>query len=154
MLSRFATGAISKGTFQYWTPCIINTRYMFRIQNFKLLTHIIIESKLISMDLFTGCGKIVMSFIKVCRGEIALLEWIPKWQNKTDAWFSDRIFSKMARKSWIFHINHNRKLCMGQKWQKLQIQELLNEVYPKGIIFEMTLFSLIDLDKIMPKNPK
>ena len=38
--------------------------------------------------------------------------------------------------------------------QKLQIQDLLNEVYPKGLIFKMTLFSLIDLDKIMPKNPK
>ena len=24
---------------------------------------------------------------------------------------------------------------MGQKWQKLQIQELLNEVYPKGQFF-------------------
>ena len=43
---------------------------------------------------------------------------------------------------------------MGQKWQKLQIQELLNEVHPKGLIFKMTLFSLIDIDKIMPKNPK
>ena len=40
---------------------------------------------------------------------------------------------------------------MGQKWQKLQIQDLLNEVYPKGQIFKMTLFSPIDLDKIMPK---
>ena len=43
---------------------------------------------------------------------------------------------------------------MGQKRQKLQIQELINEVYPKGLIFKMTLFSLIGLDKIMPKNPK
>ena len=85
---------------------------------------------------------------------IKILEWIPKWQNKIDAWFSGRLFSKMARKSWIFHISHNRKLCMGQKWQKLQIQDLLNEVYPKGLIFKMTLFSPIDLDKIMPKNPK
>ena len=85
---------------------------------------------------------------------LCLLEWIPKWQNKIDAWFSGRLFSKMARKSWIFHISHNRKLCMGQKWQKLQIQDLLNEVYPKGLIFKMTLFSPIDLDKIMPKNPK
>ena len=83
-----------------------------------------------------------------------IVEWIPKWQNKIDAWFSGRLFSKMARKSWIFHISHNRKLCMGQKWQKLQIQDLLNEVYPKGLIFKMTLFSPIDLDKIMPKNPK
>ena len=82
------------------------------------------------------------------------VEWIPKWQNKIDAWFSGRLFSKMVRKSWIFHISHNRKLCMGQKWQKLQIQDLLNEVYPKGLIFKMTLFSPIDLDKIMPKNPK
>ena len=30
---------------------------------------------------------------------------------------------------------------MGQKWQKLQIQDLLNKVYPKGQIFKMTLFS-------------
>ena len=43
---------------------------------------------------------------------------------------------------------------MEQKWQKLQMQELLNEVYQKGLIFRMTLFSLIDLDKIMPKNQK
>ena len=51
-------------------------------------------------------------------------------------------------------LEHNGKLCMGQKWQKLQIQDLLSKVYPKGLIFKMTLFSLIDLDKIMPKNPK
>ena len=88
------------------------------------------------------------------RGKVCLLEWIPKWQNKIDAWFSGRLLSKMVRKSWIFHKSHNRKLCMGQKWQKLQIQDLLNEVYPKGQIFKMTLFSPIDLDKIMPKNPK
>ena len=43
---------------------------------------------------------------------------------------------------------------MGQKWQKLQIQDLLNEVYPKGLIFKMKLFSLIDLDEIMLKNTK
>ena len=43
---------------------------------------------------------------------------------------------------------------MGQKWQKLQIQELLYELYLKGLISKMTLFSLIDLDKIMPKNQK
>ena len=43
---------------------------------------------------------------------------------------------------------------MGQKWQKLQIQDLLNKVHPKGQIFKMTLFSPIDLDKLMPKNPK
>ena len=40
---------------------------------------------------------------------------------------------------------------MVPKWQKLQIQDLLNEVYQKGVIFKMTLFSPIDLDKIMPK---
>ena len=40
---------------------------------------------------------------------------------------------------------------MGQKWQILQIQDLLNEVYLKGQIFKMTLFSPIDLDKIIPK---
>ena len=83
-----------------------------------------------------------------------LVEWIPKWQNKIDTWFSGRLFSKMARKSWIFHINHNRKLCMGQKWQKLQIQDLLSKVCPKGQIFKMTLFSSIDLDKIRPKKLK
>ena len=83
-----------------------------------------------------------------------IVEWIPKLQNRIDAWFSGRLLSKMAIKSWNFHISHNRKLCMGQKWQKLQIQDLLNEVYPKGQIFKMTLFSPIDLDKIMPKNPK
>ena len=82
------------------------------------------------------------------------LEWIPKWQNKIDAWFSGRLFSKMAIKCWIFHISHNRKLCMGQKWQKLKIQDLLNKVYPKGLIFKRTIFFPIDLDKIMPKNPK
>ena len=43
---------------------------------------------------------------------------------------------------------------MGQKWQKLQIQDLLNEVYLKGQIFKMTLFSPIGLDEIMLKNPK
>ena len=43
---------------------------------------------------------------------------------------------------------------MGQKWQKLQLQDLLNEVYPKGQILKMTLFPSIDLDKVMPKNPK
>ena len=43
---------------------------------------------------------------------------------------------------------------MGQKCKILQIQDLLNEVYPKGLIFKMTLFSPIDLDKIRPKNPK
>ena len=47
-----------------------------------------------------------------------------------------------------------RKLCMGQKGQKLQIQDLLNEVYPKGLIFKMTLFSSIDLDRIIPKKSK
>ena len=31
---------------------------------------------------------------------------------------------------------------------------LLNEMYPKGQIFKMTLFSSIDLDKKMQKNPK
>ena len=31
---------------------------------------------------------------------------------------------------------------------------LLNEMYPKGQILKMTLFSSIDLDKKMPKNPK
>ena len=31
---------------------------------------------------------------------------------------------------------------------------LLNEVYLKGQIFKMTLFSPIDLDKIMPKKSK
>ena len=40
---------------------------------------------------------------------------------------------------------------MGQKWQKLQIQDLINEVYPKGLNFKMTLFPSIDLDKIMIK---
>ena len=43
---------------------------------------------------------------------------------------------------------------MGQKWQKLQIQDLLNEVYPKGQIFKMTLFSPKDLDKIMQRKSK
>ena len=43
---------------------------------------------------------------------------------------------------------------MGQKWQKLQIQELLNEAYPEGLIFKMTLFSRLDLHKIMPKKSK
>ena len=31
---------------------------------------------------------------------------------------------------------------------------LFNKVYPKGQIFKMTLFFPLDLDKIMPKNPK
>ena len=37
---------------------------------------------------------------------------------------------------------------MGQKWQKFQIQDLLDKVYPKGLIFKMTLFSSIDLERI------
>ena len=40
---------------------------------------------------------------------------------------------------------------MVQKWQKLQIQALLDKVNPKGHIFKMTLFIPIDLDKIMQK---
>ena len=38
---------------------------------------------------------------------------------------------------------------------KLEIQNLLNnKVYPKGLSFKTTLCFLIDLDKMMPKNPK
>ena len=46
------------------------------------------------------------------------------------------------------------KLCLGQKWRKLQLQDLLNEVYPKGIIFKMTLFSQINLVESMLKDVK
>ena len=41
---------------------------------------------------------------------------------------------------------------MGQNWQKLQIQDLPNKVYPKGQIQEITIFFLIDLNKIRLKN--
>ena len=51
-----------------------------------------------------------------------------RWDNlqkKIDALFSGRLFSKMAKKVhfWISDIIEN-KLCMVQKWQKLQIQDL------------------------------
>ena len=51
---------------------------------------------------------------------------------KIDALFSGRLFSKMAKKVhfWISDIIEN-KLCMVQKWQKLQIQDLFKEMYPK-----------------------
>ena len=35
-----------------------------------------------------------------------------------------------------------------------KIQDLLNEVYPKGMIFKMMLLSPTGLDKIMLESPK
>ena len=43
-----------------------------------------------------------------------MVEWIPKSQNKNDAWFSGIFFSKMARKSSIFHIRHDRKYALSK----------------------------------------
>ena len=40
---------------------------------------------------------------------IKILEWIPKWQNKIDAWFSVRLFSKLIRKVLILNIGYNEK---------------------------------------------
>ena len=57
------------------------------------------------------------------------------------------LISKKEKK--LFGIfKKKKKVYINKSTQKTDF------IYLKGAIFEMTLFSLIDLDKIMPKNPK
>ena len=108
-------------------------------------------------DVYTMCTQCACTFWnKISIKFVSKLSWrlihkiIP--QNNIDTCFSGRLFSKMARNSWIFHISHNGKLCIRQKWQKTPNTKT-KWIVSKRVNFQNCTIFPIDLDKIIPKIP-